>query len=116
MIKLSASAVRGFVEECYRKGLNEQQAAYLLERSLDTSDVLLYKEAADDEWKETTKEKFFKAHPEAKKVYETPKYRKDPKYAAFFAALDGKGKGKKLLVNKKNHYKFKVDIPGWINE
>lgn len=113
MIKLSASAVKGFVEECYRKGFNEQQTAYLLERSLDTSDTLLYKEAGKDEgndsdWEETTREEFFEKHPEAKEMYETPKYRKDPRYASFISAMD---KGTKIYSKKGNPYLFKWDPP-----
>lgn len=110
MIKLSASAVKGFVEECYRKGLNEQQTAYLMERSLETSDALLYKQAADDadEWEETTREEFFEKHPEAKEMYETPKYRKDPRYASFIDAMDKKTK---IYSKKGNPYFFKWDPP-----
>lgn len=112
MIKLSKYAVRGFVEECYRKGYTEKQATMLMLHSIRTSDALWDKEAvkkkasAGDEWEETTKEEFFKAHPEAKQVYETPSYRKDHKYDAFFDVLDS---GKKIHVSKKNPYKFKWD-------
>lgn len=109
MIKLSASAVRGFVEECYRKGFNEQQTAYLLEQSIDTSDALLAKEAADSDWEDTTKEEFFRKHPEAKKVYDTPSYRKKSEYKGFFAALDGKNGKAKLKVSKKNPYYFNFE-------
>lgn len=109
MIKLSKYAVRGFLEECYRKGYTEKQATLLMLRSIQTSDALLDKEAAkigDDEWEETTREDFFKAHPEAKQVYDTPSYRKDHKYDAFFDVLDS---GKKIHVSKKNPYNFKWD-------
>lgn len=40
MNELSANAVKGFLEECYRKGFNEKQAAYLMEASMRTSPVL----------------------------------------------------------------------------
>ena len=38
--KISKPAVEGFLEECYKKGYNEKQAACLLEISLNRSDAL----------------------------------------------------------------------------
>ncbi len=40
MNELSANAVKGFLEECYKKGFNEKQAAYLMEASLQSSPTL----------------------------------------------------------------------------